>query len=149
TVLRALLLADSVEGERAFSAIHRGDRVAAGDAVVCVHGRAFGSHRPQVDHDARMFARCDLLLSNLPGDAACGRIECRDYGVAAKSCDRRDQSHSADGSERAVGSGEGSAALYRLRHAPRIVDRVEVDLACVRAGVLCDDGLWTNRGLSG
>ncbi len=65
TVLRALLLADSFEGEPAIGAVHHCDRAAAGDAVVCVHGRAFGSYRAQVDHDAGMFAGGDFILADL------------------------------------------------------------------------------------
>ena len=121
-----------------------------GDAVLCFLWSAFGSHRTQVDHDGWMFARGGFLHSDLPRDAArCGLERC-DRDFTAKS---RSPARSVLTPQTMVnGALQPAKEVLPYTNFGSFIsqsDRLETDPAGVYSGDFCDDGLWSNRGLSG
>jgi len=85
----AVLFANHPESKSAISDVHHRHRTAYGDAVLCFRRRAFGSYRPQVDHDARMFAGCRILPPDLSRDATSGGLGGDNRSLANEPSNRR------------------------------------------------------------
>ena len=131
-----------------FGQLHRRDRTAARDAVICLLRSSFGSHRAQTNNDGRMFARGGVLHSHLSRDAARGRFE-----VVTADSKRNEVTGAISLTPQTLVDGASQPAKEVLPYSSFATliatGRVEADPAGVYPGGLRDDGLRSDCSLPG